>query len=87
MASGGCSGLAIQDHIAAVRYVATDVCNVAYQLASGLQPVTLTRTVPLCRALHRGVVEDPVMQSFWRQSSGWCSSAGDPTYAASVSSS
>ena len=46
-ATGGCSGLAIQDHIAAVRYVATNVCNVAFQFASGLRPILLTRMGPL----------------------------------------
>jgi hypothetical protein len=39
VASGGCSGRGIWDHIAAVRYVAT-------QFASGLQSVMLTRMVP-----------------------------------------
>jgi hypothetical protein len=47
MASGGCSRLEIQGHIAAVRYEATDACNLASHLASGLQSVMLTRMVPI----------------------------------------
>jgi len=46
MASNGFSGLAIQDHIAAVRYVASDGCNVASEFASELWPIMLTRMVP-----------------------------------------
>jgi hypothetical protein len=40
LVSGGCSGLAIQDHTAVVRYVAS-------QFAPGLRPIILTRMVPI----------------------------------------
>jgi len=46
MASGGCSHLVIQEHIAADRYEATSDCYVATQFVSGLRPVMLTRMVP-----------------------------------------
>ena len=46
LASGGGSGLAIWDHIAAASYVATDVSNGAFQFTSGLRAVMATRMVP-----------------------------------------
>ena len=46
LASGGCSSLAIWDHIAAISYVAMDVSNGASQFASGLRPVMWTSMVP-----------------------------------------
>lgn len=58
----GCSPLAIQDHIAAVRYETASVGYVESQFASGLRSVTLTRMVPLCRTRHKGTyAEDPFM--------------------------
>ena len=44
--SGGCSRLAIQDHIAAGRREETTVGYGEAQFASGLRPVMLTRSVP-----------------------------------------
>jgi hypothetical protein len=46
LASGGCSRLAIQDHIADLRYEAMSDRYVASQFASGLLRAMLTRMVP-----------------------------------------